>query len=261
MAIRHPKVLPGRRGGVRGSGRAARPARRPRCGWRRRGVAPSPRRSSVPTCRSTSRAAAPSARPGCALPWADAGGVEDSAPAFIARKVAVMLACSPSRLAAMISAARSGAFAAACAQVTGAGSVGEALPDPAAAAGERVDPVPPRRGRAGGVTAVIQDHPRERAGPVRLGPGVIRRCTYQVESSAAGPAGTKMPPGRPATGAGASGCPGIGRLSAGGPGRRVMAPTGSLCPCHQAARAGRRMTGTDTACRRAAAAAVSQPLH
>ena len=31
-----------------------------------------------------------------------------------------------------------------CPEVAGAGSVGEALPDPAAAAGERVDPVPPR---------------------------------------------------------------------------------------------------------------------
>src|SRR5215467_9151719 len=38
---------------------------------------------------------------------------EDSAAAFIARRVALMLARSPSRLAAMISAARSGAFAAA----------------------------------------------------------------------------------------------------------------------------------------------------
>ena len=46
-----------------------------------------------------------------------------------------------------------------------------------------------------------------------------------------------------------------------GAGWQFMAPTGSLCHCHQAARAGRRMTGTDTACRRAAAAAVSQPLH
>ena len=33
----HPKVLPGRLGcGVRGSGQAAGPGRRPRCGWRRR---------------------------------------------------------------------------------------------------------------------------------------------------------------------------------------------------------------------------------
>jgi len=37
---------------------------------------------------------------------------EDSAAAFIARRVALMLARSPSRLAAMIAAARSGAFAA-----------------------------------------------------------------------------------------------------------------------------------------------------
>jgi hypothetical protein len=36
-AIGHPRVLPGWPGcGVRGSGRAAGPARRPRCGWRRR---------------------------------------------------------------------------------------------------------------------------------------------------------------------------------------------------------------------------------
>src|SRR6185437_9474277 len=35
--------------------------------------------------------------------------------------------------------------------------------------GQRLDLVPPRRGRAGWILAVIQDHPGERAGPVRLG--------------------------------------------------------------------------------------------
>ena len=53
-----------------------------------------------------------------------------------------------------------------CSQVVCAGSLGETLPDPATAPREWIDLIPPRRGRVDGVTAVIQDHPRERAGPV-----------------------------------------------------------------------------------------------
>ena len=135
---------------------------------RRGGVAPSLRRSSVPTCHSTSRAAAPSARPGCALPWADAGGVRGFRGGFHRTQGGGHVGPQPvppggDDLSGPVWRLRGG-----CPHVAGAGSVGEALPDPAAAAGERVDPVPPRRGRAGGVTAVIQDHPREReAGPPR----------------------------------------------------------------------------------------------
>src|SRR5215470_4755680 len=110
-----------------------------------------------------------SARPGCALPWAGAGGVggfrgglhraqggAHVGPQFVPP--------GGDDLGGPVWRVRSG-----CPQVAGAGPVGETLPDRAAAAGEWVDPVPPRRGRAGGVTSVIQDHPREHPGPVRLG--------------------------------------------------------------------------------------------
>src|SRR5262249_49390846 len=76
--------------------------------------------------------------------------------------------------------------------------------DQAAAGGERVDPVLPRRGRAGGGTAVIQDHPREHPGPVRLGDHAghlvleaIRKPVAPGESGAGlRPAGLPEP-GRP----------------------------------------------------------------
>src|SRR5215831_2529700 len=105
----------------------------------------------------------------CALPWAQASGVRGFRGGLHRTQCGAHVGPQPvppgsDDLPGPARRPRGG-----CPQVAGARSVGEALPDPAAAAGERVDPVPPRRGRAGGVTAVIQDHPRERAGPVRLG--------------------------------------------------------------------------------------------
>src|SRR5215471_18306394 len=110
-----------------------------------------------------------SARPGCALPWAGAGGVGGfrgglHRPQGGAHVGPQLVPPGGDDLGGLAWRVRSG-----CPQVAGAGPVGETLPDRAAAAGEWVDPVPPRRGRAGGVTAVIQDHPREHPGPVRLG--------------------------------------------------------------------------------------------
>src|SRR5215471_11825053 len=110
----------------------------------------------------------PSARPGCALPWpvpVAVGGFRGGLHRAQGGAHVGLQLVPPGGddLGGSVWRVRSG-----CPQVAGAGPVGETLPD-RAAAGEWVDPVPPRRGRAGGVTAVIQDHPREHPGPVRLG--------------------------------------------------------------------------------------------
>src|SRR6516162_482578 len=126
-------------------------------------------RTRQPAGRERPVVRGPVSRPGCALPWADACGVRGFRGGLHRTKGEAHVGPQPippgsDDLSGPVRRIRGG-----CPQEAEAGSVSEALPDPVAAGGERVDQVPPRRGRAGGVTAVIKDHPRERAGPVRLG--------------------------------------------------------------------------------------------